>query len=115
MNNSKIALDAFEEEPEFDRNPQLQKQRAKLTNIVQAIEGVTATKDWQTIKREIFDPAAEQLDILLAKEMKKRPIEPAQIYFLQGQLRWTEKRANLEKLNEQFKVELKHINEQLNG
>ncbi len=116
MNNSKIAIDSvIEEEPKFEKAPLLQERRAELTNIIQAIEGVIATKDWQLLRKKLFDPAAEQLEKLLKAEMKKKPVDAPQIYYLQGQLHWADKRANLEDLNKQFKVELKHIKQQING
>lgn len=116
MNNSKVAIDAvLEEEPVFDRKPMLQKQRAEITRIIEAIEGIETTKDWKTLKGLIFDGVGETIERLLATEMKKKPINTPQVYYLQGQLHWAKKYTNLEELKQIYKVELKNIKTQLNG
>ena len=115
MNNSKIAIEGLKviQESEVDRNPALQKRKAEFIRVIEAIDGVTKSKDWQTLNELIFKAVVETLEKTMKAEMKKRPLEEQQIYFLQGQLVWADKYSNLEQLKEKFKVELQHIRKQL--
>ena len=116
MNNSKIAIEGLTltQEPEVDRTPELNKKRAEYTKIVEAIDGVTSSKDWKTLNRLVFEGVKETLEKTLKAEMRKRPLDESQIYFLQGQLAWADKYSNLEELKERFKVEIQHIRQQTN-
>ncbi len=114
MNNSKIAIEnTLAEEPEFDNKPLLREMQSQRTRIVQAIDRVKASKDWRMLEDELFEGIVEKLEKLLREEANKRPIDDAQIYYLQGQLVWAKKYADLEKLKEVFKVEVQNIKKQL--
>jgi len=114
MNNSKLIVEnaTLQEDPPADK-ALLGEMQSKRTKIIQAIDRVKANEDWKLLERELFEGTVEKLGKLLDAEMKKRPIDEPQIYFLQGQLKWAEKHANLDILKEIFKVEVENIKKQL--
>ena len=107
MNNSKIVSDNFEEE-EIDLSP-LQDKQGELTQIIEAINRVEVSEDWQKLKKLLLDGVVSNLERQLANESLKKEINPSEIYRLQGQLTWAKKYVDLKKLSEFFRQQLEGI------
>ena len=107
MNNSSIAHKP--EEPEV-----FQKRRGELTQIVEAINGVEASAEWQKLKNLVLDGVVANLERLLMNESSRKEICPPEIYRLQGQLVWARRYADLRKLSETFRLQLEKIKNQIN-
>lgn len=113
MNNSKIAIDNLEPEKEFDRVSFLQKQQGEWSQVVEAINRVEQSNDWQKLKTLLLDGVVETLERQLSAETAKKEIDTAELYRLQGQLVWAKKYADLKKLGEFFKKQIESIKLQL--
>lgn len=112
MNNSKIAIDNIEGE-EDKKLSFLQTQLGEITQVVEAINRVEASDDWQKLKKLLFDGIVENLERQLASEAKKKEVNPAEIYRLQGQLAWARKYVDLEKLSDFFKQQITNLKNQI--
>lgn len=115
MNNSKIAIDSGFQEENLDRTPWLRQREGELVTIIEAIGRVNESGDWSILKKHIFDGLVETLERKLNLEAKKNDLNSPEIYRLQGQLAWARKYADLQKLNEFFRLELTNIRKQLHG
>lgn len=111
MNNSKIAFENLEEAE--DRSSFLQKQQGELSQIIEAINRVEASQDWQKLKRLVLDGVLETLERQLKSEAQKPEVITPELYRLQGQLAWAKKYADLKKLSEFFRNQLEGIKHQL--
>lgn len=86
---------------------------ARLTRLIEAIDGVLKTKDWQTLVELHFSKEKERVERLLLSETKKIQLEDKEIYRLQGELKWGVRYADLRRWAEFLKnqlTELKHGN-----
>lgn len=110
MNNAQYTIN----EEEKPKEVQSRERQSQLVRLIEAIEGVTETHDWKTLKTEIFDPLVETLERKIKIEAKAKEINAAELYRLQGQLGWANKYSDLQKLANLFKVELKKL-KQTNG
>lgn len=117
MNNSKIASfnSESEESDSKDRVSILEKQQGEWTQIVEALNRVEVSNDWQKLKKLFLDGVIATLENQLKGEASKNEINPESIYRLQGQLAWARKYADLKKLSEFFRKQIENINNQLNG
>lgn len=111
MNNSKIVLDNLDE-PE-SKLEFLEKQKGELTQVVEAINRVEASDDWQKLKRLVFEGLVPSLERLIINEASKKEIDAPEMYRLQGQLTWANKYADLRKLADQKRLQIENIKNQL--
>lgn len=81
--------------------------RAELIQIVEAIDRIIRSKDWQVL-RETFEGRAEILERQMLTEAKKPIVEPEKIYFIQGELS-ENKRYDLASWQAKLKKELESI------
>lgn len=112
MNNSKIA--SFNESEPTDRKSTLEKQQGEWTQIVEALNRVESSEDWQKLKRLFLDGVVTTLENQLKVATQKPEIVTAELYRLQGQLAWAKKYADLKKLSEFFRKQVENLNNQLN-
>jgi hypothetical protein len=113
MNNSQIEVIA--EEEVYDAKSLMRVRESKLIRMIEAIERVAKSADWNILKAEIFEPVSQNLEHKLMTEVKAEEINEPEIYRLQGQLVWARKYSKLEDLKEVFKVELSNIKKQINN
>lgn len=117
MNNAKIAQDAIEifveETEDTSRSSLLEKQKGELTQIIEAIHRIEATKDWQKLKRLVLDGVTTTLERQLANAASAKEVDTPELYRLQGQLVWARKYTDLTKLADFFRQQLEHIKNQL--
>lgn len=112
MNNSKIAYDNLEEKE--DRTSYLQRQKGEITQVVEAINRVESSKDWQKLKKLVLDGILGTIERQLSSEASKKEVNAPELYRLQGQLIWAKKYADLKKLSEFFRQQIESIKIQLN-
>lgn len=115
MNNSKLALDVVNslDEEQVDIQPMLVETEARLVRIIEAIQGIAKTKEWSTLKTEIFDNLQLTLERELAEEAKKKDPDALKLNRLAGQLKWAEKYSDFTKLEAAFRVELTRVRNQI--
>lgn len=117
MNNSRITLDVetLSEDKTLDIKPKLREREQKLLNLIEAIRAVSKTREWGTLKTELFETLVHSLERDLRTEAKKEDPDTRKLNRLSGQLKWAERYADLNKLEEVFKVELTGLRKQLYG
>lgn len=100
MNNSFL-------QPEEKRD--YSERAGKLATLIEAVEAILASPEWSTLKAEEFDGELERLERMLLTEAKKKPLDEAEIYILQGRID-TMKKYSLERLRNKYRIELEGIN-----
>ncbi len=113
MNNSKIIRDNFEEEKKEDRVSILQCQQGEFAKVVEAINRVESTDDWQELKKLVLDGIVVSLERQLKNEANKDDVNVPELYRLQGQLIWARKYSDLKQLSEFFRKQIDSIKLQL--
>lgn len=114
MNNSKIAYENLEEsDEELDRPMFLQKQQGQLAQVVEAINRVEASEDWQKLKKLVLDEVVMSLERQLVNEAAQKEVRVSEIYRIQGQLTWAKKYADLRKLSDMYRQQLESIKNQI--
>lgn len=108
MNNSKIVSYNIEREEILEIN------QGELAQIVEAINRVEASEDWQKLKRLVLDGFLSSLERQLKVESERKELNSPEIYRLQGQLTWARKYADLKKLSQFFNNQLQNIKFKLN-
>lgn len=110
MNNS-LVLES--DEKEVDTKPQLRERESELVNQIQALDEVNQSEAWKVLEGSIFGPLVETLEKRIKTEVEKVKIDEAELYRLQGQKAWAKKYADLSRLSEILKTELKAIKQRL--
>lgn len=102
MNNSSI----LPEEPE---KKDLAEREAQLIRIIESLQAVQTSKEWSSLKTEIFDGLVTRLKSLIFTEAKKEQPDTLRLNRLSGQLEWAEKFADLSKLEAKYRTELTNV------
>ena len=110
MNNSKIVYENSEEE---GKTSFLQKQQGELTQIVEAINQVETSENWQKLKKLFLDEIVTNLERQLALEAAKDEIDPPKMYRLQGELKWAKRYSDLKKLSEAKRQQIENLKNQI--
>ena len=110
MNNSKIV---YENSGEESKTLFLQKQQGELTQIVEAINQVESSENWQKLKKLLLDEIATNLEKQLVSEAAKDEVNPPKIYRLQGELKWAKRYSDLKKLSEVKRQQIENIKNQI--
>ena len=111
MNNSKIAYENIEENE--DPESYLQRQQGELTQIVEAINRVEVSEDWQKLKKLVLDGIVVNLERQLLNQAVEKEVNTAEVYRLQGQLFWARKYADLKKLSDMYRQQVESIKNQI--
>jgi len=115
MNNS-LNLehdDTFSIEPVVPTES-LREREAKLVRMVEAVVALSQTREWSTLKKELFDEIASSIENRIKSETAKSVININELYRLQGELAWARKYGNLMLLAKDYQNELSAIRKLLN-
>jgi hypothetical protein len=117
MNNSFFALEnaTLSREPGVDIIPQLRERESELVNLIAALQGVSQTKEWSSLKEKYFDGLTADLKRRREVEASKDFPEPLKLAKLNGEIKWSERFSDLPKLEQTFRVELAAIKRRLHG
>lgn len=117
MNNSKLAIDSvsIKEETKVDVTPHIRQREGTLIKILEAIQGVSKTPEWSTLKNEVFDSLVNVLEKELREEAKKEAPDALKLNRIAGKLTWADKYSDLTKLEHVFRTELIGIRKNLYG
>lgn len=117
MNNSRLVIDSVP--LRLDRQetnvPQLRAREGQLTRVIEAVRKVQSSKEWSSLKTELFDGLTERLVRDLMLEAKKEIPDTLKLNRLAGQLRWAERYSDLSKLEQEFMTELTLLKQTLHG
>lgn len=109
MNNASLSLDDYSDQPKEDVRERLRSEESRLLRIIEALQSVQQTKEWSTLKNEVFDTLVNTLEKELRVEARKDDPAPAKLTRLNGELKWAEKFSDLTKLENKYRVELQNI------
>lgn len=111
MNNSKIVLDAnsLGLEEKATNIEALRERETQLVRIIEALEGISHSTEWSTLKTLIFDSLVDSLERQVKYESERKNLDDSEIYRLQGKLSWARKYASLSKLSDEYRLELSNI------
>jgi len=112
--NNSFLQEMFEDAVVADTTVILRERKEELTKIVEAINHLAQTADWQLLKDRVFDGQVEKIKKNLQLESEKSELQPTKIYRLQGELEWAKRYSDLYKLAETYKVEINNITKKLN-
>lgn len=112
MNNSLLEVE-IEEVP--DIKPLLRQKQTELVKVIESIQALEVTPEWQSLKELLFTGIVEKLEKRLKYESLKDELQLPEIYRLQGQLAWARKYSDLNKLVEAYKQELNGVTKELNA
>lgn len=116
MNNSRLVIEpTLSDKPKEDVQEKLREREQKLVHIIEAIQALAQSKDWGSLKTEVFDGLTRSLKSRLYDEAKKESPDTGKLNRITGQLIWAEKYSDLSKLESQYRVELTRIRQHLHG
>lgn len=96
-------------------NPELIREReAEIVNIIGALERVSQSEDWSTLKTHVFDGVLEKLEKGLTNASQQSELNLPEIYRLQGQILWAKKYSDLDILISSYMTQLKGVRLKLN-
>lgn len=115
MNNSSIRVSLNEDFNKEEVEQRYKTEEARLIRIIEAIQGLTRSKEWSTLKTEVFENLATVLEKDIKTEARKEDPEPKKLNRLSGELKWAEKFADLDKLENFYRLQLLNVRKQSNG
>lgn len=114
MNNSQVISD-FKPEHSDESAPRLRAEEARLLRIVEALQAVNGSKEWSSLKTEVFDNLVNVLEKDLRTEAEKTDPNPSKLNRIMGKLEWARRYSDLHKFENEKRVELQNVRQQLYG
>jgi predicted nucleic acid-binding Zn-ribbon protein len=114
MNNSQLMVDS-EPERSDGLEARLRAEETRLMRIIEALKGVEDSKEWSSLKIEVFDNLVNVLERELRTEAKSDEPNPLKLNRLSGELKWAERFSDLKKLENTYRVQLQNVRQQLHG
>jgi hypothetical protein len=113
MNNSFLSIET--KATEAEQEPRLRMQEGDLIVVIDALQVISASKEWSSLKTQVFDTLADRLNRELVLEAKQETPDTLKLNRLAGQLTWAEKYSDLSKLEQEFRVQLSNVRKLLYG
>lgn len=116
MNNAFLTLEAVKlyQEKEIDLAPILREKEAELLETISAVQKISKTKEWSTLKTKVFDGITEHLSQEITREARIETPDTLKLNRLAGQLKWAERYSDLQKFEDSLRVELTNVRNKLN-
>lgn len=114
MNLSQVAIEKIEDTQSQNLERHIAEE-ARVVRIIEAIQGVQDSKEWSTLKTEVFDSLVNVLEKDLKTEAKKEDPDPKKLNRLSGELKWAEKYSDLTKLEISYRTQLQGIRKHIHG
>ncbi len=115
MNLSQVNVPLNEDSNREEISQKYQTEEARIIRIVEAIQGLKSSKEWSTLKTEVFENLTNVLEKDIKTEAKKEDPDPKKLNRLSGELKWAEKFADLDKLEVSYSTQLTNIRKQIHG
>lgn len=111
MNNSQV----IDSQPSEDVSPKLRAEEARLLRIVEALQAIQSSKEWSSLKTEVFDNLVNVLDKDLRTEAERPDPSSNKLNRIMGKLEWARRYSDLGKFENEKRVELQNVRIQLYG
>lgn len=115
MNLSQINIPLTEDFSREEVDVRIKAEEARLVRVIEALQGIQSSKEWSTLKIEVFENLANVLEKDIKYEARKEDCDPRKLNRLSGELKWAEKYADLQKLEHSYRLQLQNIRKQING
>lgn len=110
MNNAfSVGVFGLEFPQETANTDQLKEREAKLVRMIEALAALGTSREWSTLKSELFDGALETIENRIKSEAGKTELNDPELYRLQGERKWARRYADLAALADTFRAELAQI------
>ncbi len=113
MNNSQI-----QPEPEKaieQAQVKVQERESDIVRILEAIQTLKVSKEWSTLKIEVFDGLHTNLSRDMMEEASKADPNTNKLNRIAGEMKWAGRFSNLEKWENSLRVELQGVRKRLHG
>lgn len=91
----------------------LEEQRAIHARVLEALDKLEKSEEWNTLKEIIFNEALVRIERALLSEATKPIVDTQKIYILQGEMKWAKRYCNIKRFADFHKSLLEEINNQL--
>jgi len=111
MNNSFLIMnyDTLSEEKQKDVLPILKEREGQIVSWLTAINELKQNNSWRILQKGIFEDLTVKIQKLIDNEAKREEPSSLKLNRLTGQLIWAERYSDLNKLEEDLKVELQGL------
>lgn len=92
---------------------QLRVEQARLVKIIEALVKLDGSKEWQTLKEEVFDKSKQAIERQLMVECLAQEVKDPKIYRLQGEYAWARQFCETDRFVETLKRQLEEIKRKL--
>lgn len=97
---------AYYQEEEEVKPLDTSQQQATLVRLIEAINGLLQSPEWQTLQELHFTQEEERIERLIVSSAKKATIDESELYRLQGELKWAKRYADMPKFAQILKSQL---------
>lgn len=115
MNNSKLAIESVGPSDEVFTKELLLEREREVAMTIENLQVIHQTREWSSLKGLVFDSLRGNLEKQLLLESKKQNPDTQKLNRLAGELKWAERFSDLSKWENELRVELKNIKQQLHG
>jgi len=88
-------------------------EQGRLIKLLDALERLEKSKEWQTLKELIFDKSVSVIERQLVNECLVATIDPNKLYRLQGEWAWAKQYSDTNKFIENIRKQLEEIKKRL--
>lgn len=107
MNNSlHFEIEEVSQEKPDER---VQEREAKLVRMIEALSVINDSREWSTLKKELFDGVLETIESRQRTEAEKSEVSLPEMYRLQGEKKWAKRYSNFDDLINNYRAELANI------
>lgn len=109
---SQLRITNMEETTE-DVKVKLRETETNLINLIEALAKLEQSKEWETVKKLVFDKSLESIERQLLNESLAIEVKPNKIYKLQGEWVWSKQFCDTNRFIETLKGQLSEIKKKL--
>ena len=91
----------------------LRDEQAKLIKVIEAIQKLDKSKEWETLKEIVFARSLVAIERQLLNESLAKEVDVNKIYRLQGEWAWAKQYNDIDKFVENLKRQLEEIKKRL--
>lgn len=115
MNNALVFVDLSRSQAEESSKERLQKEESRLVRILESLQVIQKSKEWSSLKTEVFDNLVNVLEKDLRTEAELDNPDPKKLNRLSGELKWARRYSDLSRFESEKRIELQRIRLQLYG
>lgn len=91
----------------------LEERRSQHAKILEALEKLEKSEEWNTLKELVFNEALSIIDRSLLNEALKPNLDVAKIHILQGERNWAKRYFDIKRFADFHKTLLEELNNKL--